>query len=55
VPIFSTQQSFQPTLKAAQFWALIGCVGLGAAEAVVGPFVAHALPVAMSATPESMI
>jgi hypothetical protein len=32
----STQQSLQPTLKAAQFWALIGCAGLGAAEAVVG-------------------
>jgi hypothetical protein len=29
------QQSFQPTLKAAQFVAFMGSVGLGAAEAVV--------------------
>jgi hypothetical protein len=33
----AVQQGLQPTLKAARFWAHVGCVGLGAAEAVVRP------------------
>jgi hypothetical protein len=34
----AAQQGFQPTLKAARFVAFMGCVGLGAAEAVVVAF-----------------